>query len=124
MDEEGLIPCVDGEYCHLIVARVLCGKSMRAPEPWSEQDRIKPGAARAMLGDEYDSVEGGPHRPARAGAGENDSVIYVVYKSSQALAEFVYLQGNAYNSFGYGQYLCVSSTLHIVFSTLHLADRP
>ena len=89
MDEEGLIPCEDGPYCHVIVANVLCGKSKKAPEPWSEQDRIKPGAARAMLGEEYDSVEGDPHRPARAGAGENDSVVCVVYKPSQALAEFV-----------------------------------
>ena len=89
MDEEGLIPCVDWEYCHLIATNVLCGKSLRAPELWSEQSRIKPGTVRAILGDEYDSVERGPHRPARAGAGENDSVIYVVYKSSQALAEFV-----------------------------------
>ena len=88
-DPEGLYPDKDGPYYHLIVANVLCGMSKKAPEQWSEQDSIKPGAARLMLGEEYDSVEGGPHRPALAGAGENDSAVCVVYKSSKALAEFV-----------------------------------
>ena len=88
-DPEGLYPDKDGPYYHLIVANVLCGKSKKAPEPWRRQDRIKPGVARTMLGEEYDSVEVGPHRPAEAGAGENDSAVCVVYKSSQALAEFV-----------------------------------
>ena len=34
-------------------------------------------------------MEGGPHRPTRAGPGEDDSVIYVVYHPSQVLPEFI-----------------------------------
>ena len=37
----------------------------------------------------YDSVVGGPHRPGRAGRGENDSKIHVVYKSEQLYPDFV-----------------------------------
>jgi hypothetical protein len=44
---------------------------------------------RAALPSEYDSVRYGPHRPSRAGAGEDDSEMRVVYKSSQTMPEFL-----------------------------------
>ena len=34
-------------------------------------------------------MEGRPHRPTRAGSGADDSVIYVAYRPSQVLSEFV-----------------------------------
>ena len=44
---------------------------------------------RRQLGEDYDSVEGGPHRPLQAGPGADDSIIYVVYHPSQCLPEFI-----------------------------------
>ena len=88
-DVEGERPDPCGPYRHLIVALVLRGAAKKEPAPWPEEERALPGAARRRLGDDYDSVEGGPHRPLRAGAGADDSVVCAVYKSSQAMAEYV-----------------------------------
>jgi hypothetical protein len=88
-DLEGTIPAVDGPFFHLLVALVLRGSIKKQHDPWREEERLRSGAGRIALGDEYDSVEGGPHRPSHAGAGEDDSLVAVVYKSSQAMAEFV-----------------------------------
>ncbi len=73
-DLEGAVPSADGP---------------KQPAPWRKEERLRSGAGRIALGDAFDSVEGGPHRPSRAGAGEDDSLVCVVYKSSQAMAEFV-----------------------------------
>jgi len=70
---------------HVCAAR----RHKKQPKEWPKYERQKPGAGRLALGDDYDSVEGGPHRPLLAGPGEDDSLICVVYKSSQAMAEFV-----------------------------------
>jgi len=47
------------------------------------------GSAHAKLGQEFDSVEGGPHQPLRAGPGTDDSIIYVVDHPNQCLPEFI-----------------------------------
>jgi hypothetical protein len=41
------------------------------------------------LGQEFDSVEGGPHQPLHAGPGTDDSIMYVVYHPSQCLPEYI-----------------------------------
>ncbi len=86
---EGSIPAANGPFFHLLIASVLRGNIKVQPEPWSKDERERPGAGRLALGDDFDSVEGGPHRPFHAGPGEDDSLVCVVYKSSQAMAEFV-----------------------------------
>ena len=88
-DLEGSIPAADGPFFHLLIVHVLRGAIKKQPDPWSKDERKRPGAGRLALGDDFDSVEGGPHRPDRAGPGEDDSLVCVVYKSSQAMAEFV-----------------------------------
>jgi len=88
-DAAGERPDASGPYRHLIVAQVLRGAAKTEPVPWPEAERAQPGAARRRLGDEYDSVEGGPHRPQRAGPGADGSLVCAVYKSSQAMAEYV-----------------------------------
>ena len=87
-DLEGTIPAADGPFFHLLIVSVLRGAIKKQPAPWSKEDRQRPGAGRLALGDDFDSVEGGPHRPLHAGPGEDDSLMCVVYKSSQAMAEF------------------------------------
>ena len=53
------------------------------------------GAVKEKLGQEFDSVEGGPHRPILSGPhaagarGSDDSLIYVTYHPSQCLPEFI-----------------------------------
>jgi hypothetical protein len=47
------------------------------------------GSVQSKLKEEFDSVEGVPHRPKAAGTGDNDSVMYVVYHPSQRLPEFI-----------------------------------
>jgi hypothetical protein len=88
-DLEGTIPAADGPYFHLLVTHVLRGAIKKEPNPWRKEERQRPGAGRLALGEDFDSVEGGPHRPKHAGPGRDDSLVCVVYKSSQAMAEFV-----------------------------------
>jgi hypothetical protein len=88
-DAEGERPDPSGPYHHLIVALVLRGAAKKEPTAWPKKDRGQAGAARRLLGDEYDSVEGGPLRPFKEGPGEGGSLICAVYKSLQAIAEFV-----------------------------------
>ena len=42
-----------------------------------------------MAPDDSDSVRGGPHQPTKAGPGENDSEMYVLYHHNQAYPEYV-----------------------------------
>ena len=37
----------------------------------------------------YDSVRGGPHRPTKSGAGDNDSPMFGLYNLAQACPEYV-----------------------------------
>ena len=85
-DEEGEQPDKDGKYFHLLLVNVLRGEPLKTSEVWRGKDF---GYADGKLGEEYDSVEGGPHRPTLSGPGEDDSVIYVVYHASQVLPEFI-----------------------------------
>jgi hypothetical protein len=72
--------------CHrqLLFVKVLCGVSKKYTQGAIDRDMN-----RSALQNEYDSVLGGPHRPALSGAGEDDSEIVVVYKSSQTMPEFL-----------------------------------
>ena len=48
------------------------------------------GSVQERLSEDYDSVEGGPHRPMLSGrGGADDSLIYVVYHPSQCLPKFI-----------------------------------
>jgi hypothetical protein len=72
--------------CHrqLLLVKVLCGVSKKYTQGAIDRDM-----SRSALQNEYDSVLGGPHRPALSGAGEDDSEMVVVYKSSQTMPEFL-----------------------------------
>jgi hypothetical protein len=85
-DKEGLHQCEDGKYRHLLLVNVLRGNPLKTSEVWKGEAF---GSVQSKLGEEFDSVEGGPHRPKVAGPGDDDSVIYVVYQQSQCLPEFI-----------------------------------
>ncbi len=76
-----------GKYFHLLLVNVLRGEPLKTSEVWRGQGIQS--VVEGKLGRQYDSVEGGPHRPTQAGPGEDDSVIYVVYHASQVLPEFI-----------------------------------
>ena len=75
-----------GKYFHLLLVNVLRGNPLKTSEEWKGRDF---GYAQDKLGEEFDSVEGGPHQPLLAGPGTDDSLIYVVYHPSQCLPEFI-----------------------------------
>ena len=64
------LPSADGQAMHrqLLLVNVLCGVSKEYTG--SAIDR---GMGRTVLPSQFDSVRGGPHRPSRAGPGEDDS---------------------------------------------------
>ena len=76
-----------GKYFHLLLVDVLRGEPLKTSEVWRGQGIQS--VVEGKLGRQYDSVEGGPHQPTRAGPGEDDSEIYVVYHASQVLPEFI-----------------------------------
>ena len=69
----------------LLLVSVVCGVSKEYAN--SAIDRGMGPIALSQQG--FDSVLGGPHRPRRAGPGDDDSRMCVVYKSSQTMPEFV-----------------------------------
>ncbi len=81
-DVEGLQYDDKGKYFHLLLVKLQRG------EPLREAGQIRESPVE-RLGEEYDSIEGGPHRPNAAGPGADDSLLYVVYQQSQCLPEFV-----------------------------------
>ena len=85
-DEAGEHQCDTGTYHHLLLVNVLRGKPLKTAEVWRGEGF---GSVQSKLGQEHDSVEGGPHRPMFAGRGPDDSLMYVVYQSSQCLPEFI-----------------------------------
>jgi hypothetical protein len=87
-DIDGQHPCAYGKYHHLLLVKVLRGKPYKTCNVWNHQGHTF-GYAQRMLGGNFDSVEGGPHRPLCAGRGEDDSLVYVVYHPSQCLPEFI-----------------------------------
>lgn len=86
-DVEGERQDDKGKYFHLLLVNVLRGEPLKTSEVWRGQGIQS--VVEGKLGQQYDSVEGGPHRPTQAGPGEDDSVIYVVYHASQVLPEFI-----------------------------------
>ena len=85
-DAEGANADKNGAYYHLLLVKVLRGNPLKTTEVWKGKDF---SYSQSQLGQDYDSVEGGPHRPLRAGPGADDSIIYVVYHASQCLPEFI-----------------------------------
>jgi hypothetical protein len=85
-DVKGLQQHDAGKYFHLLLVNVLRGNPLKTSEVWKGRGF---GDAQDKLGDEFDSVEGGPHQPLLAGPGTDDSLIYVVYHTSQCLPEFI-----------------------------------
>jgi len=85
-DEEGKRPDKNGAYHHLLLVKVLRGNPLKTKEVWKDKDFSH---RRRQLGEDYDSVEGGPHRPLTSGPGADDSIIYVVYDASKCLPEFI-----------------------------------
>ena len=85
-DEAGEHQCDTGPYHHLLLVNVLRGKPLKTAEVWKGEGF---GSVQSKLGQEHDSVEGGPHQPTFAGRGPDDSLMYVVYQSSQCLPEFI-----------------------------------
>lgn len=83
---EGKHQCDSGSFHHLLLVDVLRGKPFQTSEVWRG---IGFGSVQEKLGDGFDSVEGGPHRPTMPGGGPDDSLIYVVYHPSQCLPEFI-----------------------------------
>jgi hypothetical protein len=81
-DMEGLHQCDTGKYRHLLLVNVLRGNPLKTSEIWEGEAF---GSVQSKLGDAFDSVEGGPHRPKVAGTGKDDSVMYVVYHPCQCL---------------------------------------
>ncbi len=85
-DIEGKQQNDTGKYFHLLLVNVLRGNSLKTSEVWMGRDF---GYVHGKLGQNLDSVEGGPHQPSQAGQGTDDSIIYVVYHPSQSLLEFI-----------------------------------
>ena len=92
-DLEGEHADDEGKYFHLLLVNVLRGRPLKTgSEVWKGQGF---GSVQAKLGREYDSVEGGPHRPTKQGGygggeeGSDDSIMYVTYHPSQCLPEFI-----------------------------------
>lgn len=78
---------VDKKQRHrqLLLVSVVCGVSKEYKN--NAIDRNMSVIALSQQG--FDSVLGGPHRPRHSGPGEDDSRMYVVYKSSQLMPEFL-----------------------------------
>jgi hypothetical protein len=85
-DVEGKQASGTGKYFHLLLVNVLRGNPLKTSDVWKGQGF---GSVPEKLGEEFDSVEGGPHQPLQTGPGTDDSIIYVVYHPSQCLPEFI-----------------------------------
>jgi len=81
-----------GPYFHLLLVNVLRGNPLKTTEVWKGACF---GAVHQKLGQQFDSVEGGPHQPFVSGPhaararDSDDSMIYVAYLPSQCLPEFI-----------------------------------
>jgi len=91
-DMEGQDWAESGEYYHLILCRVILGKSWRLEDILPDDlrgDGSFPKLHKRMEEEQVDSVTGGPHQPTDSGKGPNDSIMYVDYSGQQVLPEFI-----------------------------------
>ena len=91
-DMEGRHGTPSGEYFHLILCKVILGKSWRLRDPLEPCLRDVQNFAevhRQLQEKECDSVTGGTPLPLLSGGGENDSIMYVDYSGKQVLPEFI-----------------------------------
>jgi len=95
-DIEGLRYDAAGKYFHLMLVNVLRGTPLKTTEVWcTTQKGTDFNTVQGKLGQDYDSVEGGPHQPTVSGpyTGRelvtDESIIYVVYSEAQCLPEFI-----------------------------------
>jgi len=78
-----------GQYFHLLLVNVLRGIPLKTTDVWQGAGF---GALQDKLGQQFESVEGGPHQPILSGPyaakvrGSDDSV---TYHASQCLPEFI-----------------------------------
>ena len=77
--------------CHrshrqLLLCRAALGLSFDFGDDVRKDLKKPPEESAGVL---YDSVRGGPHQPRTAGAGDNDSPIFVLYDLAQAYPEYV-----------------------------------
>jgi hypothetical protein len=88
-DVEGREANKNGAYHDLLLVKVLRGNPLKTSEVWKGKHF---SYSQSQLGQEYDSVEGGPHRPLTSGPGADDSIIYVVYDASKCARVYRHLQ--------------------------------
>jgi len=96
-DAEGDHRDAGGQCFHLLLVNVLRGNPLKTTEVWKPSDGTgcRFGAVQDKLGQQVDSVEGGPHQPTSSGPyapgeiGSDDSIIYVAYHPNQCLPEFI-----------------------------------
>jgi hypothetical protein len=73
-------------YRQLLLCRAGLGVSFDFGEIVHKDLKKPPEESAGVL---YDSVRGGPHQPGIAGAGDNDSPMFVLYDLAQAYPEYV-----------------------------------
>ena len=75
-----------------MLVNVLRGNPLKTTEVWQGTDF---GSVQGKLGNNFDSVECGPHQPTVSGpytgsaSVSDNSLIYVVYSGTQCLPEFI-----------------------------------
>jgi hypothetical protein len=74
------------EHRQLLLCRAALGESFDFGEEIERDLKKPPTESDGVL---YDSVRGGPHRPTRSGAGDDDSPMFVLYDLAQAYPEYV-----------------------------------
>ena len=74
------------EHRQLLLCCAALGESVDFCEKIDSELTKPPTESDGVL---YDSVRGGPHRPTKSGAGEDDSPMFVLYDITQAYPEYV-----------------------------------
>lgn len=74
----------------LVACQVSVGSAFEMGTQVCREARLPPVVRGAVsAGIRHDSVKGGPHRPAEAGPGKNDSEMYVVYNNEQVYPAYI-----------------------------------
>ena len=87
-DVEGVLYDPNGRFHHLLLVKVQRGNFLRDAAHWQNKGDSRDSLLQ-RLGENFDSVEGGPHRPTAAGPGADDSKLYVVHQQGQCLPSFI-----------------------------------